>query len=270
MFDLKTVNDVFARVSSRGATIAMLWQDGTEWKPITSADLYGRVRALAQVLQGWGVAKGDRVAILSENRWEWAVTDFATLALAAVDVPLYATLTPEQIGYMLRDSAAKVAIVSTRDQYQKLLAAGDLPALEHVVVMDQGDFGNAESFAALMQPAATHTQPDPAFDAAARRRAPPPLSPHKYTTRPPRKPPGTRPAPGPPAGPRPTISAPSSTPPAPPASPRASCSRMAISPATSASPPVPLALPRPIAVSPSFRSPMSPRATPTTPSCVMA
>ena len=59
------------------------------WQPITSGQVYGRVRALAEVMKGWGVAKGDRVAILSENRWEWAVTDFAVLAVGGIDVPLY-------------------------------------------------------------------------------------------------------------------------------------------------------------------------------------
>ncbi len=130
----------------------MMAQDADgAWKPITSNELYGRVRALADVFRGWGLGKGDRVAILSENRWEWPVTDFATLAIGGVDVPLYPTLTPEQIGYMLRDSGAKVAVVSSREQYEKLTAAGELPELEHVVVMDAGEFRGAESFAALME-----------------------------------------------------------------------------------------------------------------------
>ncbi len=167
-FDLKTVNGVFAKVSSRGSKQAMLWQDADgAWKPITSAEVYGRVRALAEVLKGWGVEKGDRVVLLSENRWEWAVTDFATLAIGAVDVPLYATNTPEHVGYMLRDSGAKVAILSTKEQYDKLAGAGDLPDLQHVVVMDQGNFGNAESFAALMQKAPQLQTPDATFDAEA-------------------------------------------------------------------------------------------------------
>ena len=51
-------------------------------------EMYGRVRALAGALAAWGVSKGDRVAMLSENRWEWPVTDFAVLALGAVDAPL--------------------------------------------------------------------------------------------------------------------------------------------------------------------------------------
>ena len=166
MFDLSSVNDVLARVTGRGDAVVMLWQDADgAWKPITSNELYGRVRALAEVFRGWGLVKGDRVAILSENRWEWAVTDLATLAFGGVDVPLYPTLTPEQIGYMLRDSGAKAALLSSREQYEKLMAAGELPELKHVVVMDAGEFNGAESFAALMRGAPARQQRDAVFDA---------------------------------------------------------------------------------------------------------
>jgi len=165
MLDLKTVNDVLVRATGRGDRSVMLWQDATgQWKPIASAELYGRVRALSDVFRGWGLGKGDRVAIVSENRWEWPVTDFAALAIGGVDVPLYPTLMPEQIGYMLRDSGAKVAVVSSREQYEKLAQAGELPDLEHVVVMDAGEFAGAESFAALMAGAEGKQQRDAEFD----------------------------------------------------------------------------------------------------------
>ena len=172
MFDFKTVNDVFLLATSRGSQVAMQAQNAKgEWKSITSEALYGRVRALAEVLQSWGIVKGDRVAILSENRWEWPVADFATLAIGAVDVPLYPTLTPEQIGYMLRDSGAKVAVVSSIEQYDKLQHAGDLPALEHVIVMDGvpggPEYANADSFASLMDTAVFSQKRDAAFDALA-------------------------------------------------------------------------------------------------------
>ncbi len=166
MFDLVTLNDVLAKVSGRGDRAVMMAQDtGGAWQPISSNELYGRVRALAEALRRWGVGKGDRVALLSENRWEWPVTDFAVLAIGGVDVPLYPTLTPEQIGYMLRDSGAKVAVVSSKEQYQKLAAAGDLPELEHVVVMDGGEFAGAESFGSLMEGAKAKQQRDAEFDA---------------------------------------------------------------------------------------------------------
>ncbi len=66
------------------------------------------------------MGRGDRVVLVAENRWEWQVTDFAVLALGAIDVPLYGTITPEQLGYMLNDSGAKVAVVSSAELYQKL------------------------------------------------------------------------------------------------------------------------------------------------------
>ncbi len=179
---MKTVNDVMELATGRGDSTAMLWQDGDAWRPITSAELYGRVRALAEVLAGWGVGKGDRVVLLSENRWEWAVTDFAVLALGAVDVPLYATLTPEQLGYSLRDSGAKVAVVSTREQFEKFAGVGECPALEHVVVMDAGEFGNAESFAALMEGAKARQGSDPEFDARAKEVRPEDLATIIYTS----------------------------------------------------------------------------------------
>ena len=144
MVDVKTINDAFLQVCGRGEKRLWLWCDATvdaeaeeAWKPITSDEAYGRVRALAARLAQWGVKKGDRVALLSENRWEWPVTDFAVLALGAVDVPLYTTLTAEQVGYMLRDCGARVAVVSSWEQVEKVRAAGELPALEHVLVMDE-------------------------------------------------------------------------------------------------------------------------------------
>jgi long-chain acyl-CoA synthetase len=183
MFEFKTVNDVFLLVSGRGDQLAMQTQNTAgEWKPITSSELYGRVRALAEVFAGWGVTRGDRIAILSENRWEWPVTDFATLALGAVDVPLYPTLTPEQIGYMLRDSGAKIAVVSSAEQYEKIRLAGELPALEHVVVMDGGALEGAEDFAHLMAKAAERQSRDSAFDAMAAQAQPGDLMTIIYTS----------------------------------------------------------------------------------------
>ena len=183
MFDLKTMNDVLVRATGRGDRPVMLWQNGAgEWKPISSVELYGRVRALADVFRGWGLGKGDRVAILSENRWEWPVTDLATMAIGGVDVPLYPTLTPEQIGYMLKDSGARVAVVSSREMYEKVAAAGELPELEHVVVMDAGEFEGAESFGALMATAPAKQQRDAEFDVMVKLTRPEDLATIIYTS----------------------------------------------------------------------------------------
>jgi long-chain acyl-CoA synthetase len=183
MFDLTTLNDVLVRATGRGDRAVMMAQEADgSWKPISSVDLYGRVRALADVFRGWGVGKGDRVAILSENRWEWAVTDFATLAIGGVDVPLYPTLTPEQIGFMLRDSGSKVVVMSSHEQYEKLMAAGELPELAHVVVMDAGTLANAESFGALMAGAEAKQQRDAEFDGMLKMAKPEDLATIIYTS----------------------------------------------------------------------------------------
>jgi long-chain acyl-CoA synthetase len=87
------------------------------------------------------------------------------LAIGGVDVPLYPTLTPDQIGYMLRDSGAKVVVVSSSEEYDKLEEAGDLPDLEYVVVMDAGDYPDANSFPALMKDAVAKQARDAGFDA---------------------------------------------------------------------------------------------------------
>lgn len=166
MFDVKTVNEIFSTIAARGEAVLLQQktQDGS-WTPVTAAQVYGKVRALAQTLQGWGVAKGDRVAILSENRWEWAISDFAILAIGGVDVPLYATNTPEQVGYMIRNSGAKVAIVSSAEQREKLAAAGEMPALERVIVMNDGEQGTDASFHQLIAGASQLESKDAAFDA---------------------------------------------------------------------------------------------------------
>ena len=73
---------------------------------------------------------GDRVALLSESRPEWLVADFAILTAGAVTVPIYPTLSAEQVGFILRDSGASLAIVSNATQLAKVIAmAPTLPAL---------------------------------------------------------------------------------------------------------------------------------------------
>jgi long-chain acyl-CoA synthetase len=92
------------------------------------------------------------------------------------------TLTTEQVGYMLRDSGAKVAVVSSREQYEKICAAGELPTLEHVVVMDEGEFPNAESFASLLARAGEMQARDATFDAKMRKVQPEDLATIIYTS----------------------------------------------------------------------------------------
>ena len=71
---ISTLNDLFSRLVARANPKAVLWQDELgRWRPISSDQFYQRVRAMGKALLEWGVQKGDRVALVGENRWEWAV-----------------------------------------------------------------------------------------------------------------------------------------------------------------------------------------------------
>jgi long-chain acyl-CoA synthetase len=119
---LETLNDIFFTIADSRRERAMLVQDSSEaWRPISSSQVYQRVRAVVAALRSWGIGKGDRVAILSENRWEWAIADFACLAIGAVDVPIYPNLLADQILPLLADSGSRAIFVSTRAQLQKIV-----------------------------------------------------------------------------------------------------------------------------------------------------
>ncbi|MBT9329800.1 AMP-dependent synthetase/ligase [Paracidobacterium acidisoli] len=176
MLALKTLNDVFFTLAAGNRADAMVWLDASgQWRPISAAQVYQRVRAVAESLTAWGLVKGDRVAILSENRWEWAVADFACLALGVIDVPIYPTLTPEQIGVLLADSGTRVIFVSTKAQYEKIAkarqdmaAAGTRMALERIVMMDEAGTPDAVHFSSLVEGAdARGAERDADFDRAA-------------------------------------------------------------------------------------------------------
>jgi len=110
---------------------------GESWGDISSEEFRRAVEELSMGLRALGVLKGDRVALLAENRPEWAYVDLATLCAAAVDVPIYPNLPPAQVLYVLNDSQAKVAFASTAAQVKKVLEVrAKAPHLEHVVRFD--------------------------------------------------------------------------------------------------------------------------------------
>jgi long-chain acyl-CoA synthetase len=109
---------------------------GTAW--LSTAELADRIRALSLGLMARGVQPGDRVALLSENRWEWMVSDFAILAAGAVNVPVHPGLSAGQMAYILGDSEARAALVSTRSLAATLMEARrDVPGLDTVIAFDE-------------------------------------------------------------------------------------------------------------------------------------
>ncbi|HYT73825.1 MAG TPA: long-chain fatty acid--CoA ligase [Vicinamibacterales bacterium] len=106
----------------------------------STRDWFDRIRDLALGLTSIGIEPGDRVVIMSDSRPEWLLADFAILTLGAVTVPIYSTLMPSQVRYMVADSGARVAFVSNIEQLEKLQRVRhELPGLEVVVVFDPAD-----------------------------------------------------------------------------------------------------------------------------------
>src|SRR5262249_49759659 len=136
LIPLRTLCDIFFVATSRDLPRAMSYKKGGRWVDISTRELYVNVASVARALESWGIRKGDRVAILSENRPEWVFADFAALLLGIVDVPIYPTLTADQVAYMLKDSGARIVFVSTQEQLNKVLSICSKTALEKIVAMD--------------------------------------------------------------------------------------------------------------------------------------
>ena len=135
----RTLAEVFeriARVHPRRDTLN--YKQGGEWHPISSEEMLVRSKRLGAGLITQGVQPGDRVAILSESRAEWTLCDAACMFAGAIDVPIYPTLTPAQVSYILRDSGAKVLFVSSWvkfDQIREVLST--VRVVEQLIVFDE-------------------------------------------------------------------------------------------------------------------------------------
>jgi long-chain acyl-CoA synthetase len=117
---------------------ALLVRRAETWHAISHRALADRVRRVALGLADLGVKRGDRIALLSENRPEWAIADWACLMIGAADVPIYPTLPAEQIPYLLNDSGAVTVIVSTAIQAEKIASIrSSAPGVRHVIAFDE-------------------------------------------------------------------------------------------------------------------------------------
>ncbi len=127
--------DAVERVDSADALRYRVGPD--DWRSISHAELLERVRRTALGLEALGLERGHRVAILSENRPEWAQADWAALCGGIADIPIYDTLPGNQVAYILNDAEIRLIFVSNRDQLDKVLAIWeDVPSLTRAVLFD--------------------------------------------------------------------------------------------------------------------------------------
>ncbi|HEX7880061.1 MAG TPA: long-chain fatty acid--CoA ligase [Candidatus Eisenbacteria bacterium] len=164
---IRTLNELFTEAVRRyDRPDAFRMKRAGAWIDMSHREAAEAVREVAMGLAGLGVTAGDRVAILSENRVEWALADYAILALGAVNVPIYSTLTPPQVEFLLADSGARVVFVSNEAHRATIEAIR--PRLESdidLIIFDEADGGAVRTFASLRELGRTRNAADPAeFD----------------------------------------------------------------------------------------------------------
>ncbi len=135
--------------AAAGGDAPFLWsKHGGAYRPQSWRAIADEVSALSRGLRALGVARGDRVVLVSENRPNWVVADLAIMAAGAVPVPAYTTNTTDDHGHILTDSGATAAIVSTSALAERLLPAADAaPELRLVVAMEPPERAEGQAVA---------------------------------------------------------------------------------------------------------------------------
>lgn len=178
--EIRTLADIFLVSVAKNLERHVMVKRGPEWQIISSWQFYSYVTAMARTLRQWGLEKGDRVAILSENRPEWMIVDFACVCSGIADVPIYSTLTADQTLYLLQNSGARVVCVSSVEQLRKVQAIQSQTKVEKIVVFDDLAEVNVVPIWGLLRNASTDRDPD--FDARAQSIQPDDLATLIYTS----------------------------------------------------------------------------------------
>ncbi|MFL6468939.1 MAG: AMP-dependent synthetase/ligase [Pyrinomonadaceae bacterium] len=132
----KTLGALFRQAADRYPNTNLLnFKRNGRWESIGGIEMLSKMRACAAGLSALGIQKGDRVAILAPNSPEWTITDGACQLLGVIDVPIYTTLAPASIKYILQDSGARVLCIDNQDSFERLKESiEDIESLEKIVL----------------------------------------------------------------------------------------------------------------------------------------
>jgi long-chain acyl-CoA synthetase len=137
----RTLPELFLQAVARHDRPDLLrYKAGGDWAKIPAREFREEVELAAHGLIDLGIQAGERVALLSENRPGWALADLATLSVGAWVVPIYTSLPPDEVQYILEDSGARACVVSTALQLAKVLEVRDrCPSLSWVISLEPVD-----------------------------------------------------------------------------------------------------------------------------------
>ena len=130
---------MFLDEAARKGDRPFLWvKRAGRYEPISWREAAEEVSAFARGLKALGIKRGDRVALVAENRPKWTIADFAIMAAGAITVPAYTTNTMEDYRHILANSGARAVIVSTAPLAQRVIPAADqVTTIDHIITIDE-------------------------------------------------------------------------------------------------------------------------------------
>ncbi len=145
-----TITEMFDRVTKKYENEnrpVLMQKVGKKYLGISFKEYRKSVELFALGLASLGVQRGDKLAIIAENRPEWTIADMAMACLGAVNVPIYPTLTAKQIEFIFNDAEVKIAIVSNTLQLSKLLKIkSEVKTLQRTIIMsEKGDVNETDA-----------------------------------------------------------------------------------------------------------------------------
>jgi len=120
---VETISQLFLNtVKSYPKDALMLYKKDGEYTPVSTSDFEAGVKELSLGLQSLGLEKGDKLVIFSDNSPFWVMTDLANLCLGGITVPIYTSLMPEQVKYIIDNSDAKIVVCAGSELWAKVAA----------------------------------------------------------------------------------------------------------------------------------------------------
>ena len=163
----RTVPEIlFNTIEKFPQNIALKIKKGESYQSYTYKELGEQVEIMTNALAGLGLKAGDKIAILSNNRPEWPISDFSIFCLGAITVPVYQTLPPNQIEYILKDADTRAIFVENQEQFDKIAEIDTaLPNLKHVFTFDGvvSELRDVQTFADLLETGEKHAEAQPQF-----------------------------------------------------------------------------------------------------------
>jgi long-chain acyl-CoA synthetase len=141
-----TLVDVFTRVvRDHNRSDALNYKRDGRWIPVSSDEMLAQANNIAAGLHAIGMRRGDRLALLAESRVEWTLTDAGCIFGGVIDVPIYPTLTPPQVRYILNDSGASALVIEGRAKFDELKdILGECPEIKQIIYFDPAGMTSAE------------------------------------------------------------------------------------------------------------------------------